>query len=95
MLKIIHLKRSTYFYEIKRLNFDKYKYIIIRKIIKVIFFNNYECYGYRSEKQELSKSYEIVISEKVIIKLMKEEKLFVYMPKSKLKRSSYKGEISQ
>lgn len=25
---------------------------------------------------------------------MKEEKLFVYMPKSKLKYSSYKGEIS-
>ena len=32
LLKIIHLKRSTYFYEIKRLNFDKY--LTIRKIIK-------------------------------------------------------------
>ena len=81
MLKIIHLKRSTYFYEIKRLNFDKY--LIIRKIIKEIFFNNYECYGYRRVKQELAKSYGIVISEKVIVRLMKEEKLFVYKPKSK------------
>ena len=92
LLKIIHLKRSTYFYEIKRLNFDKY--LTIRKIIKEIFFNNYECYRYRRVKQELSKSYGIVISEKVIIRLMKEEKLFLYMPKSKLKYSSYKGEIS-
>ena len=92
LLKIIHLKRSTYFYEIKRLNFDKY--LIIRKIIKEIFFNNYECYGYRRVKQELAKSYGIVISEKVIVRLMKEEKLFVYKPKSKLKYSSYKGEIS-
>ena len=92
LLKIIHLKRSTYFYEIKRLNFDKY--LTIRKIIKEIFFNNYECYGYRRVKQELAKSYGIVISEKVIVRLMKEEKLFVYKPKSKLKYSSYKGEIS-
>ena len=92
LLKIIHLKRSTYFYEIKRLNFDKY--LTTRKIIKDIFVDNYRCYGYRRVKQELYKSYGIVISEKVIISLMKEEKLFVYMPKSKLKYSSYKGEIS-
>ena len=38
--------------------------------------------------------YGIVVSEKVIIRLMKEEKLFVYIAKSKLKYSSYKGEIS-
>ena len=90
MLKIIHLKRSTYFYEIKRINFDKY--LSIKKIIKEIFFNNYECYRYRRVKQELSKTYGIVISEKMIIRLMKEEKLFVYIPKVKHKYSSYKGE---
>lgn len=92
MLKILHLKRSTYFYLTKRINFDKYSNI--RKLIKGIFLDNYECYGYRRIKHELFNSYDIVVSEKVVMRLMKDENLTVYSPKSKRKYSSYKGEIS-
>lgn len=28
--------------------------------MKEIFLNNYECYGYRRVKQELSKSYDVI-----------------------------------
>ena len=92
LLKILFLKKSTYFYEIKHLKNDKYKHI--RIAIKNIFNSNYNCYGYRRMKVALKDEYDINISEKVIIRLMKEEKLFVYVPKSKKKYSSYEGEIS-
>ena len=92
LLCVLSIKKSTYFYEIKHINNDKYKYI--RPFIKSIFNNNYNCYGYRRIKIALKNEYNINISEKVIIRLMKEEKLFVYVPKSKKKYSSYEGEIT-
>ena len=92
LLNIINLKKSTYFYETKAIKLDKYDNI--RKIIKEIFIDNYECYGYRRIKRELKNSYETNISEKVVIRLMKQEGLKVYVPKSHTKYSSYKGEIS-
>ena len=45
-------------------------------------------------KKALIKEYNINISEKVIIRLMREENLIVYVPVSKKKYSSYVGEIS-
>ena len=92
LLKIINLKRSTYFYKVKLINNDKYAQI--RQIIKKLFVENYSCYGYRRIKQCLKNQFKITISDKVIIRSMKEEKLIVYIPKSKKKYSSYKGEIS-
>ena len=92
LLLIINLKRSTYFYELKQINYDKYEKI--RSLIKTIFEENYQCYGYRRIKGVLNEEYKINISKKVIIRLMKEENLIVYTPKSKKKYSSYKGEIS-
>ena len=92
ILPILNLKKSTYYYEIRRLNKDKYK--DIRIYIKTIFNSNYKCYGYRRMKKALLVEYGLIISEKVIIRLMREEKLFVYIPKSKKKYSSYEGEIS-
>lgn len=92
LLKIINLKKSTYFYETKKINFDKYEKE--RKIIKEIFYENYACYGYRRIKAALKQKEGIVISEKVVIKIMKDEKLKVYVPRSKIRYSSYKGEIS-
>ena len=89
---IINLKRSTYFYELKQINYDKYEKI--RSLIKTIFEENYKCYGYRRIKGVLNEEYKINVSEKVIIRLMKEENLIVFTPKSKKKYSSYKGEIS-
>ena len=73
LLNIINLKKSTYFYEIKAIKYDKYENI--RKIIKEIFIDNYECYGYRRIKHELKNSYETNISEKVVLRLMKQEGL--------------------
>ncbi|MCR5786738.1 MAG: IS3 family transposase [Acholeplasmatales bacterium] len=92
LLVALSLKKSTYFYEIKHLNEDKYK--DIRNYIKTIFNSNYNCYGYRRMKLAIKEEYGIIISEKVIIRLMREEKLIVYIPKSKKKYSSYEGEIS-
>lgn len=79
LLNVINLKKSTYFYEIKAIKYDKYENI--RKIIKEIFIDNYECYGYRRIKHELKNSYETNISEKVVLRLMKQEGLKVYVPK--------------
>lgn len=92
LLLSLSLNKATYFYEIKHINDDKYKNI--RIAIKSIFNSNYNCYGYRRIKIALNNEYNINISEKVIIRLMKEEKLFVYIPKSKKKYSSYEGEIT-
>lgn len=92
LLKSIGLKKSTYYYELEAQKHDKYK--DTRKAVKEIFANNYECYGYRRIKNELKNAYRINVSEKVVIRLMKQEGLKVYVPKSRLKYSSYKGEIS-
>ena len=92
LFKILNIKKATYYYEFKRLNYDKYKNV--RVYMKSIFNSNYNCYGYRRMKKALIKEYNINISEKVIIRLMREENLIVYVPVSKKKYSSYKGEIS-
>ncbi|MGP1547099.1 MAG: IS3 family transposase [Bacillales bacterium] len=92
LLKSIGLKKSTYYYELEAQKYDKYK--DTRKAVKKIFANNYECYGYRRIKNELKNTYRINVSEKVVIRLMKQEGLKVYVHKSRLKYSSYKGEIS-
>lgn len=49
LLLILKLKKSTFYYEIKHLNEDKYK--DIRMYIKTIFKSNYMCYGYRRMKE--------------------------------------------
>lgn len=91
LLEIVNLKKSTYFYEVNLLNFDKYSNQ--RETIKNIFYDNYMCYGYRRIKVEFFKKTNEILSEKVIRRIMKEEKLIVYRPKRK-KYSSYEGEIS-
>lgn len=91
ILPIINLKKSTYFYEIKTINKEKYK--IEKNLITEIFHNNYDCYGYRRVKQSLYLIYGIRLSEKVVSRLMKQLNLKVYTPR-KGKYSSYKGEIS-
>lgn len=90
LLNIISLKRSTYFYEVKALNTDKYKEI--RPLLRTYFKENYSCFGSR-RLHELFKQDGLVISEKVIRRLMKEEHLIVYVHKRK-RYSSYKGEIT-
>lgn len=86
----LEIAKSSYFYNLKILNIDKYKDIKIK--IKDIFESNYLCYGYRRIYQVLKKE-GIIISEKVIIRLMKELGLTIKKKKKK-KYSSYLGEIS-
>ena len=91
LLNIVNLTKSTYFYEIKLIDFDKYSNE--RSILKQLFYDNYMCYGYRRLKIVYEKETGKTISEKIIRRIMKEENLIVYQPK-KRKYSSYKGEIS-
>jgi len=60
LLTVLNLKKTTYFYEIKHINIDKYK--DVRMYIKTIFNSNYSCYGYRRIKQALKEDYKIIIS---------------------------------
>lgn len=62
-----------------------------KKIVK-IFKLNRNCYGYRRIYRELKKI-GIVVSEKVVRRIMKSEGLIVKVKRTK-KYSSYKGEIS-
>jgi|BioPla2DNA2_1021312.scaffolds.fasta_scaffold24966_1 transposase InsO family protein/transposase-like protein len=91
LLGYLRISKSSYFYQKSRLLKDD-KYSQIREDITVIFNENYKTYGYRRIYLAL-KNKGIVVSEKVIRKIMKQNGLIVYQPKQK-KYSSYLGEIS-
>ena len=69
---------------------DKHKEI--RGKITKLFYENRECYGYR-RIHSLLKRDGVIISEKIIRRIMKEEGLIVRST-TKKKYNSYKGEIS-
>ena len=91
LIKKLSIPKSSYYYHLKRL-IKGDKYSGIRNILKTIFEDNYKSYGYRRIYVELKKQ-GIVLSEKVVRRLMKEENLIVIYVKKK-KYSSYLGEIS-
>jgi len=68
------------------------KYLTIRQNITDIFEANRRCYGYRRLQASLAKQ-SVIISEKVVQRLMKQENLIVATPKRRRYRS-YLGEIS-
>ncbi len=70
---------------------DKYAESRIR--IKEIFDANWQCYGYRRIQGELHKSGKR-LAEKVIRRLMKEEKLVAHCSCKCRRYNSYYGEIS-
>ena len=84
------MAKSSYEYQVKSLQHDKYKEIRIE--IRIIFDDNYQAYGSERIHQEL-KNQGIRVSEKVIRQLMKEENIHPFVPRMK-KYSSYQGEIS-
>lgn len=69
------------------------KYVAVRCMVKTVFHNNRQCCGYRRIHGILKNS-GIVISEKVIHRLMKEEVIVVKRKKAR-KYNSYKGEITR
>lgn len=91
LLKLLCMPKSSYYYQKSVLkHYDKYQEL--RKKIVKIFKLNRNCYGYRRIYRELKKI-GIVVSEKVVRRIMKSEGLIVKVKRTK-KYSSYKGEIS-
>lgn len=90
LLKIIKMAKSSYHYQVLALKTDKYAEL--RAMIKKIFEDSHERYGYR-RIHFLIKSMGTRVSEKVVRRIMKEEKLSVIYNKRR-RYSSYKGEIS-
>ena len=83
-------KSSYYYQKATILKEDKYSEVKVK--ITKIFKDNYESFGYRRIKAKL-KELGILLSEKVIIRLMKEIKLSAVVCRRR-KYSFYKGEIS-
>jgi len=84
------LARSSYFYHRTQLRVAD-KYAEARRAITDIFEDNHRCYGYRRIQASLCRQ-EVLLSEKVVRRLMKQERLAVARPKPRRYRS-YLGEI--
>lgn len=91
LLSSLHISKSSYCYAVNAMKRPD-KYQSIRKIIKDIFDDSKNTYGYRRIYSEL-KNRAHIISEKVVKRLMFEEGLVVKLPKVK-KYCSYEGEIT-
>lgn len=91
LLPVLHLSKSSYCYQVQCITReDKYKEL--RDMIKELFATNKERYGYRRIHCLLKKD-GIIVSEKVVRRIMNDEQLIVKTNK-KRKYNSYKGEIS-
>ena len=91
LLSVLNLSKSSYCYQVQCIKReDKYKEL--REKIKELFAYNKERYGYR-RIHCLLKREGIIVSEKVVRRIMNDEQLIVKTTK-KRKYNSYKGEIS-
>jgi hypothetical protein len=68
------------------------KYLEVRQSIPDIFESNHRCYGYRRLQASLTRQ-DVAISEKVVLRLMKQESLVVPKPWKRW-YASYLGEVS-
>lgn len=91
LLREVGLPRSSYFYHRARLQVAD-KYVEVRRVMAGIFESNYRCYGYRRMHASLSKQ-SVNVSEKVVRRLMKQERL-VAVGRKRRRYGSYMGEIS-
>lgn len=91
LLLKLDMSKSSYYYQEKAL-YKEDKYRLLREQIRDIFIENKERYGYRRIHAMLKRK-GIVVSEKVVRRIMKEDNLVVKLKKQK-KYCSYKGEIS-
>lgn len=87
----VGLPRSSYFYHRARLGVAD-KYAGVRQAMTNIFERNYRCYGYRRLHASLSDQC-VNVSEKVVRRLMKQERLVAATSKRR-RYGSYMGEIS-
>lgn len=79
LLAEVGLARSSYFYHRARLDAAD-KYVEVRRAMTDIFECNHRCYGYRRMQASLSRQ-RVRISEKVVQRLMKQERLVAAAPK--------------
>lgn len=90
LLPVLEISKSSYCYVSSSLKRDKYA--TLRRRIKELFNESHARYGYRRIHALLIREGN-TISEKIVRRIMKEDKLIVGFAKKK-KYSSYKGEIS-
>lgn len=90
LLKLFDISKSSYFYSVHAASHDKYAEF--RERLHIVFNSVEGRYGYRRIYAILKRS-GIVVSEKVVRRIMQEEGLVVYRAKRK-KYNSYAGEIS-
>jgi len=85
LLDEVGLARSSYFYHRARLDATD-KYVEVRRTIADIFESNHRCCGYRRIQASLNRQ-RVWISEKVVQRLMKQERLIAAAPKRRRYRS--------
>lgn len=91
LLQLLQISRSSFYYQKKAIKKPD-KYYELRINIIQLFKKNRNCYGYRRIHSELKKI-GITVSEKIVRRIMKAEKLTV--PAKRMKKyNSYKGEIT-
>ncbi|NTG18798.1 IS3 family transposase [Agrobacterium rhizogenes] len=91
LLAQLQIARSCYFYHRTRMCLAD-KYAAVRHSLAEIFEANRRCYGYRRLQASLARQ-SVIISEKVVQRLMKQEHLVVARPRRR-RFGSYLGEIS-
>ena len=91
ILEVFDMAKSSYCYQQKQIKKEN-KIAKIKEQIKILFFENHKRYGYR-RIHLLLKREGIIISEKIVRSIMKEENLIVRAIRQK-KYNSYLGEIS-
>ena len=91
LLKKLQLSKSSYYYQ-KKVLFQPDKYISLRIRIKELFTQNKNRYVYR-RIHALLKREGIIVSEKIVRQIMKEEHLVVKVKRT-AKYNSYAGEVT-
>ena len=91
LLKKLNLAKSSYYYQEKNI-YAEDKYSNLHKRIIQLFHENRDIFGYRRIHMLLHRE-GIKVSEKVVRRIMKQEKLIIRR-KRRQKYNSYKGEIT-
>lgn len=91
LLTEVDIARSSYFYH-RACAKGPDKYADARRVMALVFENNHRCYGYRRLRAALGNE-KLRLSEKVVRRLMKQERLCAATAKRR-RYGSYLGEIS-
>lgn len=91
LCKKLELAKSSYYYQEKAIHAED-KYLELRKKIIQLFHDNRDIFGYRKIHMLLRKE-GIIVSEKIVRRIMKQEELIVKQ-RHRFKYNSYKGEVT-